>query len=404
MRYKLNGGLTAEAHPVANVFPLMNEEQIRELAEDIQNHGQRVAIALQKTPNGDTLVLDGRNRLLACELAGIPPRYEYIDPTVNPVAFIVSTNAVRRHQNESQRALSAARLVTITGSRRPAQKEIDSIESIPQSRAAKMFNVSRSSVQRALAILDDPILVAAVESGEVRVSDAAEITEASEDAKRRAVKAVATGKAGTLREALAQMTPQRAEANIASEEPEARRPADRSEPDESDSPGSDPGDRLETPEGSAPFRSASDSSTRSEPVGASTAVPAAGSDNEPAAASDRHPRPSSDSLPRSPMSGEAPGGAGPDVGKPEAPDATASRAGDDARTEIRGCLKNLERVLVRRVSEGGSRSSARVLAACSLMLKLVEAMEHSLDAAIDKDVLSFRLQEISAHLKRQTDD
>ena len=402
MRYKLNEEQTLEAHPAANAFPLMDEDRIRELAEDIKKHGQHVPVALQKTSNGDTLVLDGRNRMRACELAGIAPQYKYIDPNEDAVAFIVSMNARRRHQNESQRALSAARLVTVFGRGRHASKGIGSIEPIPRARAAKMLNVSLNSVKRALAILDDPILVAAVESGAVRVSDAAEIVDVPEDAKRRAVEAVVAGKASNLQNALAQMAPPRAEANVASEEPEARRQADRSELDESDTPGPDRGDRMETPEGSAPFRSTSDSPTRSEPVGASTAVPAAGSGNEPAAASDRHPRPSSDSLPRSPMSGEAPPGAGPDVGKPEAPDAAASRAGDD--TDIRSCLKDLERVLNCLVSEGGSRSPTRSSAAYSLMRKLVDAMERSLNAGIDKDVLRYLLQEILADLERPTDD
>ena len=49
----------------------MDEDQIGALAEDIKSHGQHVAVALQRTSNGDTLVLDGRNRLRASEVAGI---------------------------------------------------------------------------------------------------------------------------------------------------------------------------------------------------------------------------------------------------------------------------------------------------------------------------------------------
>ena len=142
MRYKLNEEQTLEAHPAANAFPLMDEDQIRELAEDIENHGQHFLVALQKTSNGDTLVLDGRNRMRACELAGIAPQYHYIDPNEDAVAFIVSVNARRRHQNDSQRALSAARLVTIFGRGRPAQQGIASIEAIPQPRAAKRCSTS----------------------------------------------------------------------------------------------------------------------------------------------------------------------------------------------------------------------------------------------------------------------
>ena len=126
----------------------------------------------------------GRNRLLACEEAGLEPRVACVEPTADAVQVIVSTNLARRHQGESQRAMSAARLVvTLRG--RPEQ--IASIDAISQGSAAGLLHLGRATVQRAVAIVDDPLLAPAVDAGTVAVSDAYAIRHAAEEAKRRAL-------------------------------------------------------------------------------------------------------------------------------------------------------------------------------------------------------------------------
>src|SRR4051812_45250578 len=62
-------------HPDANLFPMLSEAELSELAADIVANGQRETIKLDHT--GEFLV-DGRNRERACYLAGIDPRYERI--------------------------------------------------------------------------------------------------------------------------------------------------------------------------------------------------------------------------------------------------------------------------------------------------------------------------------------
>ena len=71
--YKLRGSCRARAHPAAKVFPLLKDDGIDLLAEDIKNNGLQSAVAIQKTKDGDYLVLDGRNRLRACELVRVEP-------------------------------------------------------------------------------------------------------------------------------------------------------------------------------------------------------------------------------------------------------------------------------------------------------------------------------------------
>jgi len=116
------------------------------------------------------VLLDGRNRLAACERAGIAPRYREYEGT-DPVAFIMSANVHRRHLTESQRAMVAARIASLpVGANQHA-----SIEAPSQSKAADMMNVSRASVQRAAIVArESPELAAAVDRGDLTVHAAKE--------------------------------------------------------------------------------------------------------------------------------------------------------------------------------------------------------------------------------------
>ena len=57
-------------HPAAALFPLLDERELAELAGDIQTNGLASPIVVK-----DGQILDGRNRLRACELAGVPPHF-----------------------------------------------------------------------------------------------------------------------------------------------------------------------------------------------------------------------------------------------------------------------------------------------------------------------------------------
>jgi ParB-like chromosome segregation protein Spo0J len=72
-------------HPAANLFPLMDEAELQALADDIKKNGQKEPVYLfnedhyvsSGTP-GDTWIVDGRNRALACERSGIKFQHEHI--------------------------------------------------------------------------------------------------------------------------------------------------------------------------------------------------------------------------------------------------------------------------------------------------------------------------------------
>lgn len=86
-------------HDVANIFPLMSDVELQDLAADIATNGLHNAIW---TYQGK--IIDGRNRYQACKIANIEPRYqEWKGGTyAELVAFVVSMNIKRRHLNASQ--------------------------------------------------------------------------------------------------------------------------------------------------------------------------------------------------------------------------------------------------------------------------------------------------------------
>ena len=75
----------------------MKPEELRELADDITANGLRDPVTL--TPDG--LLLDGRNRALACEMADVEPATTIFDGV--PWLFSLSRNKHRRHMTASSR-------------------------------------------------------------------------------------------------------------------------------------------------------------------------------------------------------------------------------------------------------------------------------------------------------------
>ena len=92
---------TYDTHPASEMFPIMLEKDIKELADDIRINGLREPIT---TFGGK--VLDGRNRIKACEIAGVDPIFSELQPDESPVHFVWSMNYARRHLTTSQRSMA----------------------------------------------------------------------------------------------------------------------------------------------------------------------------------------------------------------------------------------------------------------------------------------------------------
>ena len=89
----------------AAFFPELPPEELTELARDIKERGLLEPIILHKG-----LILDGRNRYRACQIAGVKPRIEEFDAKAakrSPEEFVLSRNLRRRHLSVGQKAAIA---------------------------------------------------------------------------------------------------------------------------------------------------------------------------------------------------------------------------------------------------------------------------------------------------------
>lgn len=164
-----------EFHPVADIFRMMSDREFIDLIDDIREHGLREPVWLHR----DGRIIDGRNRYNACRRLGMDPAvrvYEGDDDGLVP--FVLSLNLHRRHLDESQRGMVAARIANM---RQGERTDIPSGNSqkVSQSDAASMLNVSDWTVSQAKKVQDQgsPALAAAVDAGQVAVSTAATLTE-----------------------------------------------------------------------------------------------------------------------------------------------------------------------------------------------------------------------------------
>jgi N6-adenosine-specific RNA methylase IME4 len=159
-------------HPLADLFPLIEGADFEALCEDIRQHGLRQPIQIW---NG--AIIDGRNRYRA--VCAVDPNFaaarlaassglawfqdvSHIHPRLLP-AHVISLNLRRRHLDETQRAMVAAKLADRANLREDHQSYI----TIPE--AAKLLNVSQRSVDTAKAIRREAPaeIVAQAERGDV---------------------------------------------------------------------------------------------------------------------------------------------------------------------------------------------------------------------------------------------
>jgi N6-adenosine-specific RNA methylase IME4/ParB-like chromosome segregation protein Spo0J len=156
------------AHPLADLFPLIEGEEFEALVWDICERGLREPIVLY-----EGAILDGRNRYRAARQANVPCRFETYDGD-DPAAYVVSLNLRRRHLNESQRAMVAAKLANLQRGRPKENAPIGAFN-LSQNDVADRLNVSRRSVQRAAVVREKGTeeLRRAVEQGHLAVDAAA---------------------------------------------------------------------------------------------------------------------------------------------------------------------------------------------------------------------------------------
>lgn len=147
-----------EFHEIANIFPMMSEHELSSLAQDIKQNGLQNAITIC-----DGKILDGRNRFEACRIAGVEPEFEAFDGD-DPLKAVISLNLMRRHLDESQRAVIASRVANMPAYR-PSNKSAN-MPTLSQPEAAALFNVSERMIRTVKAIeREAPERIPEIESG-----------------------------------------------------------------------------------------------------------------------------------------------------------------------------------------------------------------------------------------------
>lgn len=178
---------TLEFHPASQIFPLLGDDELQALADDIRENGLIEPIML----DADGRIVDGRNRKAACTLAGIEPRYATLPDGVSPVSYVISVNLHRRHLTKSQAAIAAAEAEplfaeyakkrqrehggTAPGKNKDTQSK-NGLSDLPRRAsddAGELFGVGRQYVSDAKSLMQEsPDLAEKVKNKELTLQDA----------------------------------------------------------------------------------------------------------------------------------------------------------------------------------------------------------------------------------------
>lgn len=178
-----------QIHPVAQLFPMLSGTGMDELVDSIKSQGLLNPCVKQ----GDVL-LDGRNRMEACRIAGIEPQFIEYDGD-SPVAFIIGVNLHRRQLDKGQKIALALEIEPYFAEearkRMLAGVKSDPEENVPQGnsrkpqardQAAAAVGVSGKLVSAAKAIKEaDPERFEKVKQGTLTVAKAKKEIKAEQD-------------------------------------------------------------------------------------------------------------------------------------------------------------------------------------------------------------------------------
>ena len=96
-------------HPLAAEYRLLKGGELDELADDIGRRGLIHPIVVHKNQ-----IIDGRNRLVACHLVGIEPKFvEYAGNEEDIPRYLVSANDHRRHETRGEKQCNIKRLLKL---------------------------------------------------------------------------------------------------------------------------------------------------------------------------------------------------------------------------------------------------------------------------------------------------
>ena len=124
-------------HPVAECFPMLAGDDAEELALDIKANGLAHPIVL----DAEGTLVDGRNRLRACDKARVPPHFTVLAAGADIESYVMSANIIRRQLDAGQRAMIVARIRKVCG------------KLLTTTEAAEEAGVSQSSMKYAAVVV-----------------------------------------------------------------------------------------------------------------------------------------------------------------------------------------------------------------------------------------------------------
>ena len=184
-----------EVHPLAARWPMMPDDELAALAESIATDG----LATPLTLDAQGRLVDGRNRLEACRIAGVSPRYltpPGLDSDDAIRQWISKANAQRRNVSTGQKAMAVADDLAAQGKRKNGRWAHGA-----KSQTSDTSHGWRVAMVQAGLVIDwRRDLVDQVIAGGVTLNDAAGQAEAARDAQ-----AIAEAKAKREAEMLADL-------------------------------------------------------------------------------------------------------------------------------------------------------------------------------------------------------
>jgi ParB-like chromosome segregation protein Spo0J len=123
-------------HPLAECFPMLEGEELQDFIQDIESRGQQEPIIVLGNQ-----VIDGRNRLAACNTLGMPPKikeYEGATDFESISRLIRSLNIARRHLTPDQQLAAECQMLNIVEAEAKQRKAATQFNSETASQAAKL--------------------------------------------------------------------------------------------------------------------------------------------------------------------------------------------------------------------------------------------------------------------------
>jgi hypothetical protein len=134
-----------QIHPAASVFPLIEGDEFDDLCDSIRSRGVQHPAVVRGTE-----LLDGRNRMRACERlkaegwAGSCPTVEWKDDGRNVAEWIWDTNAIRRHMDDDGIVMASSVIWPLIAKENEARKSASKFDSEKASKAAKARHAVRT--------------------------------------------------------------------------------------------------------------------------------------------------------------------------------------------------------------------------------------------------------------------